>query len=129
NKNKSTSNKKKKRSGNPNPKNQFTKRNTAARKHGLYAKYFTETQQEIMNDFEDFTIADHLWMQIEIKFSAIIQLQKVMWVENSYDTLSEVSMESEGMEGSSTGYKVAYAYEQFEAYIKAQSRAMAEYRN
>jgi len=119
----------KNRSGNPNPKNQFAKRNSAARKHGLRSKYFSPTQVEIMKDFEDYTIADQLWLQIEIKFSAIIQLQKVMWVEYPEDTLKEVSMESEGMEGSSTAYKVAYAYERYESYIKAQARAMAEYRN
>lgn len=45
-----------------------------------------------------------------------------MWVESFYDTLSEVASESSGMEGSSTSYKVAYAYEQFESHIKAQSR-------
>ncbi|GAA5417936.1 hypothetical protein Pryu01_03014 [Paraliobacillus ryukyuensis] len=119
----------KNRSGNPNPVKKFTKRNSAARKHGLRAKYFSDTQQEIMEDFEGFSISDQLWMQIEIKFSAIIQLQKVMWVEEPTETLSEVSSESVGMEGSSTSYKVAYAYEQYESYIKAQTRAMAEYRN
>jgi uncharacterized protein YjcR len=128
-KKKDSPDKQKKRSGNPNPENQFTKRNTAARKHGLRSKYFTDTQREIMEDFEDFSIADQLWLQIEIKFSAIIQLQKVMWVENSYDTLNEVSMKSSGADGSVTSYKVAYGYEQYESYIKAQARAMAEYRN
>ncbi len=117
------------RSGNPDPENQFTKRNSAARKHGLRSKYFSDTQREIMEDFEDFSFADQLYLQIEIKFSAIIQLQKVMWVENSYDTLSEESMASSGEGGSTTGYKVAFAYEQYESYIKAQTRAMAEYRN
>lgn len=119
----------KNRSGNPNPQNQFTKRNSAARKHGLRSKYFSDTQREIMEDFEDYSFADQLYLQIEIKFSAIIQLQKVMWVENSYDTLSEVSMDASGEGGSTTAYKVAFAYEQYESYIKAQTRAMAEYRN
>lgn len=128
-KKKSTSKRQKNRSGNPNPVRQFTKRNNAARKHGLYAKYFTDTQQEIMQDFEDVSLADQLWMQIQIKFSAIIQLQKVMWVENSYDTLNEVQSESEGMDGEAKSYKVVYAHEQYESYIRAQSRAMAEYRN
>lgn len=128
-KNKATSKARKARSGNPNPVKQFTKRNQAARKHGLYAKYLTDTQKEIIDDFKDFTIADQLWLQIEIKFSAIIQLQKIMWVENAHDTLNEVSSNSDGQEGSSESYKVIYAYEQYEAYIKAQARAMAEYRN
>ncbi len=118
-----------KRSGNPSPSNQFTKRNSAARKHGLRSKYFTASQREIMEDFEEFSIPDQLWVQIEIKFSAIIQLQKVMWVENSTDTLNEESMVSDGEGGSSTAFKVMYAYERYESYIKAQSRAMAEYRN
>ena len=117
------------RSGNPNPENQFTKRNSAARKHGLRSKYFSDTQREIMEDFQDYSFADQIYLQIEIKFSAIIQLQKVMWVENSYDTLSEVSMDASGEGGSTTAYKVAFAYEQYESYIKAQTRAMAEYRN
>jgi len=115
--------------GNPNPVRQFTERNSAARKHGLYSKYFSESQREIMEDFEDLNISDQVWMQIEIKFSAIVQLQKVMWVDFSDDHLKEESGYSSGSEGSSTSYKVAFAYEQFESYIRAQSRAMAEYRN
>lgn len=115
--------------GNKNPPNQFTKRNQAARKHGLRAKYFSAAQQEIMEDFEDFSLLDKLWMQIEIKFSAIIQMQKIMWVDYDDQTLNEISLSASGEGGSTTGYKVVYAFEQFEAYIKAQSRAMAEYRN
>lgn len=128
-KTKPTSNKRKKRSGNPNPVKKFTKRNTAARKHGLYSKYFTDTQKEIMEEFEEVSIADQLWMQIQIKFSAIIQLQRVMWVDSKDETLKELQSESSGMEGSSESYKVVYAYEQYESYIKAQARAMSEYRN
>lgn len=115
--------------GNKNPLNQFTKRNQAARKHGLRAKYFSAVQQEIMEDFEDFSLLDKLWMQIEIKFSAIIQMQKIMWVGYADQTLDEVSFSASGEGSSTTSYKVVYAFEQFEAYIKAQARAMAEYRN
>lgn len=115
--------------GNPNPTPKFAKRNQAARKHGLRAKYFTATQREIMEDFEDFSLLEKLWMQIEIKFSAIIQMQKIMWVDNSFETLDEIEMRSDGENGSLTKYKVVYAFEQFESYIKAQARAMAEYRN
>lgn len=119
----------KKNRGNPNPKNQFTKRNQAARIHGLRAKYFTETQREIMDDFQEFSIEDHLWMQIEMEFSAIIQLQKVMWVEDAEDHLKEESGSSWGEGGSSESFKIAFAFERYEAYMRAQTRAMAEYRN
>ncbi|MCM3179738.1 hypothetical protein [Cytobacillus horneckiae] len=117
------------RSGNPNPANQFTKRNRAAVKHGLRAKYFSDSQLEIMNDFKDTTIADQLWIQIEIKFSAIIQMQKVMWVEDAEDHLKENVGSSWGDAGGSESSRVAFAFERFESYVKAQTRAMAEYRN
>lgn len=127
-KSQTSSNKRKKRSGNPNPVKQFTKRNSAARKHGLYAKYFNESQKDIMDDFKDYTIADQLWLQIDIKFSAIVQLQRVMWVDDKNDTLKDVEGQSDGDGGHSQSYKVVYAFEQYESYIRAQARAMSEYR-
>lgn len=131
--NNSTSNtgrkKQRNRSGNPNPKNQFTKRNRAAVTHGLFANYIQPEQQEIIDSMQTLTIADQVWMQIEIKFSAIIRMQKIMWVKNEYDHLTELSGQSESVDGDSESYKVIYAHERYESYIKAQTRAMAEYRN
>ena len=126
---KTTSNAHKKRSGNPNPKNQFTKRNQVARKHGLFANFIQPEQQEIIDEMQTMSIADQLWMQIEIKFSAIIRMQKIMWVDNKHDHLDKLSGESAGDAGMSETYKVIYAHERYESYIKAQTRAMAEYRN
>lgn len=132
-KKKSTSNskarKQRNRSGNPNPVKKFTKRNRAAVKHGLYSNYLHEEQQEIIDQMQELSIADQIWMQIEIKFSAIIRLQKIMWVAYDDDHLKVESGYSNGMEGDSVSYKVAFAHERYESYIKAQARAMAEYRN
>ncbi len=119
----------KNRSGNPNPVKQFTKRNRAAVTHGLFSKYINEEQQEIIDQMQSLTIADQIWSQIEIKFSAIIRMQKIMWVDDQWDHLKEESGYSEGMEGEGKSYKVSFAYERYESYIKAQARAMAEYRN
>lgn len=119
----------KKRSGNPNPPNQFTKRNRAAMIHGLRSKFFFPEQIEIMEALQEFDIVDQIWLQIEISFSAIIRAQKIMWVEDPFDHLKDVSgeMSAEGLE--KTDYKVVYAHERFESYIKAQARAMAEHRS
>ncbi len=125
----SSSNGQKNRSGNPNPSHKFPNHNSFQLKHGLYSKFLHAEQLEIIDAMDGLSVADQLWIQIEIKFSAIIRMQKIMWVEGPRDTLGDVSMQSNGSEGSMTGYKVAYAYEQYEAYIKAQARAMAEYRN
>jgi len=119
----------KKGCGSPAPGSKFAKRNQAARIHGLRAKYFTDSQREIMEDFQDLEVIDQLWIQIEIKFSAIIQLQKVMWVETADDHLQEESGNHSGDGGSGEQFKVAFAFERYESYIKAQTRAMAEYRN
>lgn len=124
-----TVDKQKNRSGNPNPSHKFPKHNSLQTKHGLYSKFLHNEQIEIIEAMDGLSIADQLWVQIEIKFSAIIRMQKIMWVEDASDTLSDESMVSSGSDGSMTSYKVAYAYEQYESYIKAQARAMAEYRN
>jgi len=119
----------KKRSGNPNPQNQFTKRNRAAMIHGLRSKFLFYEQVEIMEALQDFDVVDQLWLQIELSFAAIIRAQKIMWVEDPFDHLKEISgeMDAEGM--SKTDYKVIYAHERYESYIKAQTRAFAEHRN
>lgn len=117
------------RSGNPNPPNKFSHRNNPKFKHGLLSKYLHEEQIEIMDLVSDMDIADQLWYQIQIKFSAIIRMQKIMWVHDGDDHLREESGNSSGEGGSSETFKVSFAYEQYESYIKAQARAMAEYRN
>ena len=119
----------KKRSGNPNPPNQFTKRNRAAMIHGLRSKFFFPEQIEIMEALQEFDIVDQIWLQIEISFSAIVRAQKIMWVEDPFDHLKEVSGEMNGDSISKIDYKIIYAHERFESYIKAQSRAMAEHRS
>ncbi|MEK5331541.1 hypothetical protein [Lysinibacillus sp. FSL W8-0992] len=119
----------KKRSGNPNPPNQFTKRNRAAMIHGLRSKFLYDEQIEIMEALQDFDVVDQLWLQIELSFSAIIRAQKIMWVEDPFDHLKETSGYSSGEGGSGETFKVIYAHERYESYIKAQTRAFAEHRN
>lgn len=119
----------KKRSGNPNPQNQFTKRNRAAMIHGLRSKFLFDEQVEIMEALQDFDVVDQLWLQIELSFAAIIRAQKIMWVEDSFDHLKETSGYSSGEGGSGETFKVIYAHERYESYIKAQTRAFAEHRN
>lgn len=117
------------KSGNPTPKHSFPKHNSINRKHGLFSKYMHEEQVEIIDAMKDLSFADQLWLQIEIKFSAIIRMQKIMWVEDADDHLKVESGSGSSEFGDSVTYKMAFAYERFESYIRAQTRAMAEYRN
>lgn len=112
-----------------NPKNQFTKRNTVSVKHGFYRQWLPQDMVEIIEETKDFTIADRLWFQIETKFAALIQLHKIMFVENREDTLREESGYSSGEGGSGQTYKVVYAFEQYAEYIKTEARLTSEWRN
>ncbi|MBM7585835.1 uncharacterized protein YjcR [Bacillus pakistanensis] len=125
----STKKKQQNRSGNPNPSHKFPNHNSFRTKHGLYSKFLHAEQVEIMQAMEDLNIADQLWFQIEVKFSAIVRMQKIMWVEDAHDHLKEESGSSWGEGGGGESFKVSFAYERYESYIKAQARAMAEYRN
>lgn len=118
----------KKASGNPNPKNQFTKRNEVSVKHGFYRQWLPQDMVEIIEETKDFTLADRLWFQIETKFASLIQLHKIMFVESRNDTLKEVQSWSNG-ESSSESYKIVYAFEQYAEYIKTEARLTAEWRN
>lgn len=118
-----------KRSGNPNPKNQFSHRNNPKLLHGLRSKFINQEQIDIIEAMEGLGIADQIWFQIELKFSAIVRMQKIMWVNDEHDHLKEESGSSWGEGGGGEQFKVAFAYERYESYIKAQVRAMGEYRN
>lgn len=112
-----------------NPKNQFTKRNEASVKHGFYRKWLPQDMLEIIEDTKGMTLADRLWFQIETKFASLIQLHKIMFVENKHDTLREEDMMSDGEDGSTTRYKVVYAFEQYAEYVKTEARLTSEWRN
>lgn len=113
-----------KKRGNPNPVHKFSHHNNPSLLHGLRSKYLHQEQVEIMEAMDGLSVADQIWLQVEIKFSALMRMQKIMWVADDQDHLSEIT----GV-GESISYKVSFAYERYEAYIKAQTRAMAEYRN
>ena len=117
------------RSGNPNPKNQFTKRNEVSVKHGFYRQWLPMDMVEIIEETKDFTLADRLWFQIETKFASLIQLHKIMFVENRSDTLKEESAYNSGEGGSGQTFKTIYAFEQYEAYIRTEARLTSEWRN
>ncbi|WP_082860635.1 phage terminase small subunit [Domibacillus aminovorans] len=105
------------------------KQNSNALKHGFYAKHLPEEFLEIMEEVRQTDPLDLIWEQIVIQYTAIIRAQKIMWVESGDDHLKEESGSSWGDTGGSKSHKVSFAYEQYYAYLSAQSRAMAELRN
>lgn len=129
----SPSDKKQKRSGNPNPKNQFSKRNTAAVKHGLFAKYLPQETFEIVQQLEDFSPVDILWINIEMQFASIMRAQQIMFVANKDDLSKELkrTKESFSKNGESTEeeFELQFAWDKQANFLVSVSRAMAELRS
>lgn len=121
--------KQRKRSGNPNPQNQFTKRNRAAVTHGLFAKYLPEDTLEIMESMNDRSAADLLYDQIQIQYAAIIRAQKIMFVENQNDITRVLKKDKPGMFGNEKEWEFQFAWDKQANFLNAQSRAMGELRS
>ncbi|WP_164219363.1 phage terminase small subunit [Virgibacillus sp. YIM 98842] len=128
-KKKATSNAQKNRSGNPNPKNQFTKRNSAARKHGFFSKYIPAETLEIMGMLDKEDPADLIWDQIQIQYAAIIRAQQVMYVENKDEIIKVLKKKKDGMDIQEREWEFQFAWDRQASFLNAQSRAIAELRS
>lgn len=135
---KATSKRMKRRSGNPNPTPKFPKRNQAARKHGLFAKYLPKETRKLMKRLNNLDPAEILWDQIMIQYAAIIRAQEIMFVRDSADhsqfTKKEMKIESYTNEDDVDvdkwviEYDNSSAQEKHASFMAAQSRAMSELR-
>lgn len=125
----STTNTPRRRGGNPNPKNQFTKRNQSARKHGLFAKYLPEETMELVGSLGEIHPEDMIWDQIIIQYAAIVRAQKIMFVEDEYDHDKFTTKKKIGEFGDEEQYEIHTSWDKQATFLNAQSRAMAELRN
>lgn len=121
----------KKRSGNPNPKNQFTSRNNPSLDHAMYAKYLPEESLAIFEAIESMTAADMLWDQIKIMYSNIMRAQSIMFVESKSEMIKELKREKiqRGKNPSrEEEYEFQFAWERQAQLLTAQARAISELR-
>lgn len=126
------------RSGNPNPKNQFTERNTAALKHGLFSRYIPKETLAIMGMMDKDNPADLIWDQVMIQYAAIIRAQQIMFVEDKFETVKELKKLKVENVVSSDGqdvqlpieqeYEIQFAWDRQASFLNAQSRAISELR-
>ncbi|ARK23299.1 hypothetical protein SporoP37_00395 [Sporosarcina sp. P37] len=131
--------KRRNRSGNPNPKNQFTERNTAALKHGLFSRYIPQETLAIMGMMDKDNPSDLLWDQIMIQYAAIIRAQQIMFVQDQEDTAKELKklkvenvISAEGKEVQmpvEQEYEIQFAWDRHATFMNAQSRAIGELRS
>lgn len=122
-----------KRSGNHNPKNQFTKRNKEAETHGFFSKYLPEDTLNIIDEIGQKDTLDILWENITIQYAAIIRAQKIMYVTGKEEMIKELKKEKkykdENCTSSEVEYEFQFAWDRQATFLQAQSRAMAELRS
>lgn len=124
-KKKSSSNGNRKGIGNPNPKNQFTKRNQAARKHGLFSKIVPEETLELAKEMDKINPADMLWDQIVLQYAAIVRAQQIMFVQDNEDHNKFLIERGDH----SDRYEMHTAWDKQAKFMAAQTRATSELRN
>lgn len=104
------------------------KGNQNARTHGLFAKYFNDEANEIIETLQEQEPSNLLWHQIEIQYAAIIRAQKIMWVENAKDETCVKTQEGFGEIGADK-YEYQFAWDKQANFLNAQSRAMTTLSN
>ncbi len=125
----------KKRGGQPGNKNAVgnnggaPKRNTNAVKHGLFAKYLPEETLEIVEQLDDISPLDILWMNIKMQFASIMRAQQIMFVESKDDLTKVLKREKYTENTEEREYELQFAWDKQANFLNSQSRAMAELRS
>lgn len=115
--------------GNPNPPNQFSKRNSAAVTHGFFQKFLPEETLEIMEAMNERSPADLIWDQIQIQYAAIIRAQRIMHVDSKDEMIKELKKHKDTEWGKEVEYEFQFAWERQAQLLTAQSRAIGELRS
>lgn len=103
--------------------------NKNAELHGLYAKYFPEETQEIIELIKSKDKLEILWEQITIQYAAIIRAQRIMYVRDKDDMAKELKKIKSSEHGEETEYELQFAWDRYATFLNAQSRAMGELRS
>lgn len=127
--------------GNPNPPNQFPKRNQAAKKHGFYSRLIPDDMQELFNELDDgIDTSDMLWDQIKLQYIAIMRAQKIMHVTDKEEMIKELKKAKYDYVPdpnddaelkpilTEAEYEFQFAWERQAQFLTAQSRAISELR-
>lgn len=115
------------------------KKNSNAKKHGLFAKYLPQETLDIVNEIDNIDLLEILYMNIKMQFASIIRAQRIMYVEDEYDTTKELKklkvenvISDEGQEIQipiEQEYEIQFAWDKQATFMNSLSRSMAELRN
>lgn len=121
--------------GNPGNKNASPPPNNKnAVSHGLFANWLPDDSLEIIRELSQKSPADMIWENILIQYTAIIRAQKIMYVMDANDDISNItSIKLDPMIQDDEGKPVRIeekrewhmAYQKQESFMNAQSRAIS----
>lgn len=113
--------------------------NKNAVSHGLFAKWLPNDTRELIQEIYSSEPADIIWNNIMIQYAGIIRAQKIMFVEDEFDTTSNVTevVVEPTLVDTQTNMPVKrsekreyqYAWDKQANFLSAQSRAMGTLSN
>ncbi|NBJ71036.1 MULTISPECIES: phage terminase small subunit [Clostridia] len=109
------------------------KKNSNAVTHGLFAKYLPQETLNIVNDIDDISPLDILWMNIKMQFASIMRAQQIMYVEGKTEMIKELKKlkQSSGdkMKSEEVEYEFQFAWDRQATFMNSLSRSMGELRS
>ncbi|GGE47731.1 hypothetical protein GCM10011391_28130 [Pullulanibacillus camelliae] len=109
------------------------KGNQNATTHGLFAKYLPKETLDIVNEIDNITPLDILWMNIKMQFASIMRAQQIMFVEDKWDMTKEVkkteSSSGDSFDTEKNEWEIQFAWDKQANFLNSQSRAMGELRS
>ncbi|KAF1291190.1 phage terminase small subunit [Candidatus Enterococcus leclercqii] len=114
-------------------------RNKNSVSHGLFANWLPDDTRQIIQELYTSDPADIIWNNIMIQYTAIIRAQKIMYVQDQFDSTEDiVTVEVDPKlidikTGNAVQTKVTrqfqYSWDKQAAFMNAQSRAMSTLAN
>lgn len=101
-------------------------RNSNAITHGMFRNFLPDDEEtrQIYDAAMSVSPIDILWENIQIKFTAIVRAQKIMFVQDQDDKTIE-KVEERGGESWGEKWEVQHAWDKQATFLNAQSRAMS----
>jgi uncharacterized protein YjcR len=105
--------------------------NDKAVTHGLFRSFLPDDEEtrQIYDAAGTISPLDLLWENIQLKFTAIIRAQKLMFVRDQDDMTKEIkktkTMSTEDMEVNENEWEIQFAWDKQATFLNAQSRAMS----
>lgn len=104
-----------------------TPKNKNAVKNHLFEKYLPKETLDIVNSISSKSPIDLLWEQIQLQYAAILRAQQLNYVKDQQDKTTErIAEQSGNVDGEK--WQVQEAWDKHNAFLSAQSRAMAALR-